>query len=266
MATSEYMRAGEQAAEQGFEEKGHQCTAPQVGSDHLGIRLYLRRRAVADLAPVVKHHHVVGQSHHHAHVVFDQHHGGAEVAVHVSDEARHVLFLFCVHPGHGFVEQQQAWSGDQCTAQLHTFLQAVGQVAHQHIAVCLQLKELKNALAPLAKGRGLAARAWQAEGLLDKAAAHVPRQAGEKVVEHAHFFEQRVVLEGAANASARGAQGVDAVEMLLFEDDLAGVKAIHAIEHIEQRTFTGAVRADQRANLAALHVKRQGIDGLDPFE
>ena len=46
---------------------------------------WLRRtssgRAVGDLAAVVEHDHVVGQIHHHADVVLDEHHRRAELAV-----------------------------------------------------------------------------------------------------------------------------------------------------------------------------------------
>ncbi|MNG17072.1 hypothetical protein D3C84_1010300 [compost metagenome] len=83
----------------------------------------------------------------------------------------------------------------------------------------LQLKEFENALGLLAENFRLAACSRQVECLFDEAAAQVPRQAGEDVVDHAHFLEQRVVLERAANASARSGQRVDAFERLLLEDN-----------------------------------------------
>ena len=59
-------------------------------------RAHLVRRAVADLAAVVEHHDVVGEVHHHADVVLDQYHGGAELAVDVEDEAAHFSLLLGV--------------------------------------------------------------------------------------------------------------------------------------------------------------------------
>src|SRR5262249_28108958 len=53
----------------------------EVGVDHLGVLAHVGWRAVADLAPVVEHHHAVGDVHHDAHVVLDQHDRGAELVV-----------------------------------------------------------------------------------------------------------------------------------------------------------------------------------------
>src|SRR6476620_12513545 len=78
----------------------------EVGADHIRIGAYFLRRAVADLLAVVEHHHAVGDVHHHAHVVLDQHDRGAELVVDVEDEAAHVLLLLDVHAGHRLVEQQ----------------------------------------------------------------------------------------------------------------------------------------------------------------
>ena len=58
---------------------------PQVGADHVFVLAHLARRAVADLLAIVQHHHAVADVHHHAHVVLDQHDGGAEFVEHIID-------------------------------------------------------------------------------------------------------------------------------------------------------------------------------------
>src|SRR5882724_621540 len=75
----------------------------QVRVDHVAIAAHFGRRAVADLAAIVEHHDAVGDVHHHAHVVLDQHDRGAELVVDVEDEAAHVLLLLEVHAGHRLV-------------------------------------------------------------------------------------------------------------------------------------------------------------------
>src|SRR5664279_2915526 len=69
----------------------------EIGFDHVRVVSDLVRRAVADLLAVIEHHHPVADVHHHAHVVFDQHHGGPELVIHVQDEAAHVLLFLDVH-------------------------------------------------------------------------------------------------------------------------------------------------------------------------
>src|SRR4029453_4531661 len=50
-----------------------------IESDHLRIVANLFRRAFGDLDAVIHHHDVVGDFHHHAHVVLDQKNRGALV-------------------------------------------------------------------------------------------------------------------------------------------------------------------------------------------
>src|SRR6185295_12955492 len=69
----------------------------EVGADHLGVVAHVAGRAVADLAAVVEYHHAVGDVHHDAHVVLDQHDRGSELVVDIEHEAAHVLLLLDVH-------------------------------------------------------------------------------------------------------------------------------------------------------------------------
>ena len=104
-----------------------------------------------------------------------------------------------------------------------------------------------------AKGLGFPPRPGQAQGLFKKVAAHMPRQPGQEVVDHAHLLEQRIVLEGPANTATGRVQGIDATKALLLEDDLAAVEAVDPIQQVEQRTLARAVGPDQGADLTAPH-------------
>src|SRR5574343_648976 len=118
----------------------------QVGSDHVFIVAHFFRLPIADLLAVVEHHDTVGDVHHHAHVVLDQHDGGAELFVHVEDEAAHVLLLFHVPTGHGLIEQQLLRLHGQGAAQVHTLLQTVGQLAHGALAEGLNFQDVADVL------------------------------------------------------------------------------------------------------------------------
>src|SRR5687767_15114709 len=86
---------------------------PEVGVDHRLVGAHFVGHAVGDLAPVVEHHDAVGDVHHHAHVVLDQHDGGAELVVGVEDEAAHVLLFLEVHARHGLIQEQHLRLGGE---------------------------------------------------------------------------------------------------------------------------------------------------------
>ena len=141
--------------------------------------------AVADLAPVVEHDDAVGNVHHHAHVVLDQHDRRAVLLVDVEDEPAHVLFLLDVHAGHRLVEQQQRRLGGQRARELDALLQAVRQSADGRLADVLDLEEVDDLLDFRAVRELLAARAADPDRLLDEARVHLQVAPGHDVVEHA---------------------------------------------------------------------------------
>ena len=172
----------------------------EVGADHVRVGAHLVGRAVADLLAVVEHDHAVGDVHHHAHVVLDQHDGGAELVVDVEDEAAHVLLLLDVHAGHRLVEQQHLRLHRQRAAEVDALLQAVGQAADRRLAVGLDLEEVDDALDDCAVLDLLALGGAPADGLLEEVGLHLQVAPGHDVVDHAHALEQRQVLEGARDA------------------------------------------------------------------
>src|ERR1700691_792431 len=53
---------------------------PQIGRDDFGMRLYRSGRTVGDDPPLIENDNRIGNSHHHLHVVLDEHHGHALIA------------------------------------------------------------------------------------------------------------------------------------------------------------------------------------------
>src|SRR5687768_1029727 len=104
------------------ETRGSSVLHPEVRVDHRLVGANLVRRAVGDLPAVVEHHHAVGEVHDDAHVVLDQHDGGAELVVHIEDEAAHVLLFLDVHAGHGLVEEQHPGLGGERAAEVDALL------------------------------------------------------------------------------------------------------------------------------------------------
>ena len=219
------------------------------------------------LLAVVEHHDAVGDVHHHAHVVLDQHDGGAELVVDVEDEAAHVLLLLDVHAGHRLVEQQQLGLRGERAAELDALLQAVGQLADRRLADVLDLEEVDDLLDRLAmRGSPRAAR-----GPSRSACARRPRRilqvaAGHDVVERRHALEQRDVLEGAGDALAGGDVRRHVAAALALEGDRALLRVIDAVDDVEHRALAGAVGADDGADLALAHVEADVAQRLHAAE
>src|SRR5256885_17152154 len=65
----------------------------QIRVDHALVVAHLLGRAVGDLAAIVQDDHPIRQVHDYAHVVLDQHDGGAHLVVDVQYETAHVLLF-----------------------------------------------------------------------------------------------------------------------------------------------------------------------------
>ena len=109
-------------------------------------RLTASGRAVGDLAAIFEHDDAVRQVHHDAHIVLDKRDRGAELLVHVEDEAGHVLLLLEVHAGHRLVEEEEVRLHGERAAELDPLLQAVGQLADRHLADLLDLEKVDDVL------------------------------------------------------------------------------------------------------------------------
>jgi hypothetical protein len=248
--------ADHQAAQEGLKEKiPCQCPVPQVGLDHFGVVAHFLWRAVPDLLAVVQHHHAVADVHHHAHVVLDQHHGGAELVVHVQHKAAHVLLFFHVHACHGLVQQQQLRLHGQRPAQVHALLQAVGQLAHRCLAIGLDLQEVDDVFDEFAVADFFALGRADAQRLHEDAALDLEVAPCHQVVQHAHALEQGQVLEGARHAHHGHLVAVHVLEGLAAKRDGALLRLVHAVDAVEHGALSCAVGPDDGAYLMLAHVK-----------
>src|SRR5262245_57868418 len=213
----------------------------EVGADHLGVVAHVVGRAVADLLAVVEHDHTVGDVHHHAHVVLDQHDRGAELVVDVEHEATHVLLLLDVHAGHRLVEQQHLRLHRQRAAEVHALLQTIGQAAHRRLAVRLDLEEVDDAFDEFAVHHLLALRAGQLQRLREQVALHLEVAARHQVVDHVHALEQGQVLERARDAHLGHLARVHVAEGAAAEADRALLRLVDAVDAVEHRALARAV-------------------------
>ena len=76
--------------------------------------------------------------------MFDQHHSGSELVIHVEYKAAHVLLFFNVHASHRFIKQQYLGRHRQCAAKVHAFLKAVGQLANRRFSKGLDFQKVDD--------------------------------------------------------------------------------------------------------------------------
>ena len=87
----------------------------------------------------IEHRDMVGNVHHHAHVVLDQQDGHAALFLQVKNEARHVLCFLAVHPSDGLIKHQNFGAHGQGAGQFNPFLQAIRQRSHALVADVVDL-------------------------------------------------------------------------------------------------------------------------------
>ncbi|MPN11538.1 hypothetical protein SDC9_158841 [bioreactor metagenome] len=198
--------------------------------------------------------------------MLNQNNRGAELVVHVQDEAAHVLLLFHVHAGHRLVEQQHLRLHGQRAAQVHALLQTVGQLAHGRFAEGLDFQEVDDVFDELAVLDFFALCRADAQSLKQHIAFDLQVAAGHDVVDHAHALEQCQVLERACHAHLGHLAAVHVIEGLAAEGDRAFARCVHAVDAVEHGALASAVRADDGANLMLLHVERDVGERLHAAE
>src|SRR5579883_194981 len=238
----------------------------EIGVDHRLVAPHLVGRAVGDLAAVVEHDDAVRDVHHHAHVVLDEGDGGAELLVHVEDEAAHILLLLDIHARHRLVEEEEVGLGGERAPELDALLEAVGKPPHRHLADGLDLEKVDDLLHEGAMRHLLALGGAEIEGVEEEVAAHLEEAPGHDVVEGGHAAEERDVLEGAGDAAGGGLVWPHVAHRAALVSDGARAWLVEAVDDVEHRALAGAVGADDGADLALTDVEADARERLDAAE
>src|SRR5882724_11444081 len=236
---------------------------PEVGIHHDLILPDDFRRAIGDLPAIVEHDHPVRDVHDHAHVVLDKRDGGAELVVHVEDEARHVLLLLDVHARHGLVQEEQMRLGGKGPCQLHPLLQPVGQAACRRLANGLYLEKVDDALHGRPVLELLAPRRSPVHRVEEEVPTHLEQAPRHNVVEDAHALEKSHVLEGARDAEGGHVDGLEPGAVLSLEENPSCLRVIEAADGVEERRLPCSVGADDGDDLPAMDVHAHLAQGLD---
>jgi len=223
----------------------------------------LARRPLGDRPAEIQRVNPVRNVHDQVHVVLDQQNGDPEFVADVEDETGDVLRLFLVHPGDDLVEQNDLRIGGERAGEFDPLLLAVGQRPDDLVADVLDLQELDDFLRALAGEHLLAARAAEVKHRFQDTGLQTPVLAHQNVVHDRSVLEQCEVLEGASDAEAHIIVRGDARHVAPVDEYPSGTGRQHPRDQVEERRLAGAVRADDRNDLAVVHRERDIVDRLD---
>ena len=216
----------------------------------LGLREYVNDRAHFCNLTRVNHRHTVGNLLDDLHLVGNQDHGHAQLAVDLAQQVQDRTGGLGVQRRRGFVAQQHLGVGRQRACNAHTLLLAARDLCR--IAVCqlrqaYQLQQRINALFDVGLGH----------------ARQLQRQRG--VVIHGARRQQVEVLKHHANFVARGAQLriAHGHQIAAIHDHLARCGAVEQIDAAHQRAFARARAADDAEDFTLLNGQ---VDVLERFD
>ena len=84
--------------------------------------------------------------------------------------------------------------------------------------------------------------------------------------QHREMREQADVLERARDALERALRRARIHDRLALEQDLAGIGGENAGDEIEERRLAGAVRPDQRVDVAGRHLELEIVERVEAAE
>ena len=187
---------------------------------------------------MVEHQEAMREAHHRAHGVLDDDDGEPRRRE-LPDHRQHVLDRAGAEPGQRLVHQQQTRLPRKRASELHQ-------------------PEIKRAepRRPVA-GAGAEADARQGHLGCGGGARLIRRRdigADQHVLQHGHALKGAHHLEGAADAEAADAVGLEAPEIAAGEGDGAAIRPQEAVQQVEQRRLAGAVGSDDAEDGAFLGI------------
>jgi hypothetical protein len=200
------------------------------------------------------------------HVVLDHQHRDAQVVLDVVDPEGHVLGLLDVQARGRLVQQQQLRLGAQRTRQFDHLAHTVRQAGHQVSRWCCRSRKSitcstrSRSCTRLARARLVKNRSLQKPVLAVRVAAD------QQVLQHVACSNSSMFWKVRAMPRARHLVRRLGGELDASKWMRAAGGRVDAADQVEDRGLAGAVGADQREDLAALHVEADLVDGQHAAE
>ncbi len=217
------------------------------------------RRTGGDDAAIDQHRDAVGEREHGLHVVLDQH--DRHFLAQLQEQLHHARGFGDAETGHRLVEQQQLRPGRERDRKLEFALLAMAELGDRHIGAGRKTDAFERGRGSVAQTLLFPRIAPEAEGV------PVMRLRCERdIVGGGEIRQQRGDLEGTREPERTTAIGRHVRDVAAAEKDAAGVRREMTGELADQRGLAGAVRADDRVQLAFRDVERNVIGREDAAE
>ena len=161
-----------------------------------------------------------------------------------------------VHAGGGLVERKQLRLGRERARNFEATLIAVGKVLREIVRALVHADILEELVGPALDPPFFLARTRVAENRAEDGGPRAHVSPDHHVFERRKIREQADVLKCARNAARGDFVGLQAGERRAVEREHAGVCAVNAGQHVEERRLAGAVGTDQPDDLAAAYRNR----------
>ncbi len=198
--------------------------------------------------------------------MLDHQHRDAEQRADVLDPERHVLGLLDAEAGRRLVEQQELRLRAERARHLDDLPDAVREIDDEAVAVRLEVEEVDHLLGRFAVRELERAHARQEHELLDEARFPVGVAAEQEVLQDRGVLEELDVLEGARDAAPGDLVRRHARDVLVAEDEPARARIVDPRDEVEDGRLAGAVRTDDREDLALRDVEAHAVDGANAAE
>ena len=184
-------------------------------------------------------------------MVGDQHPDAARLEE--TDDALDLDHRDRVDAGEGFVQQDEARVGGQGARDFHPAALATRQRRGGRVAQVVHVQVFEQRVQPRLDG-----------GVLQRFAGVVELQFQHRthVLGHAELAEDRRFLRQVAQPQAGAAVDGQALDGLAVQQDLPGVVAQQANQHVERGGLAGAVGAQQAHDFTLVHGQRHVLDHL----
>ena len=203
--------------------------------------------------------HPVGDIHHQAHVVLDQHdrdpllHDGA-------DDVIDFLGFDRIAAGGRLIEQQDLWLARQCARDFQALERAIVERAGRTFRRIGEADAGKRHASRFARRLILARNRRPMQQIGQNAGSLVPVTADHHVLQHRHMRKNLQILKRARQPSPRELVRRKTGHCFAGEPDASVLRRVDARHQIEQRGLAGAVRPDDREYLAGSNGDPDAVD------
>ena len=229
------------------------------------IVLHLERGAFGDLAAEFHRHHVIGDLHHHRHVVLDEQDREIELPTDVGHGVAQLVDFGVRESGRRLVHEKKARSSGEGPGDLESLERAERQT-HGRTESDRSKTELVEEIARPITGVAILARRPETQDRPNEPDPSLTVRPDHHVLENGHGRKERQVLEGARDTERGDPVSWHRQQVGTLVPNRTFARLVDTAHHVEHRGLARPVRSDEATDLAAVDRERQTVESHDAPE